>query len=505
MQSGVTSPARPWKRLTTPDLELTTDWEVRNWLDIVNKRMDAVFLRSNLYNSLPIIYGDMSVFGTAAMYVEEDLDTVIHTKVFPIGSYCVSTNSKGKVDTFCRLFRMTIRQVIEEFTDGKDLSNLSEWIKSQWQNGYGEAWVDIVHVIHPNTYFYQDAFEAKFLPYRSVYYEAGSGQGATGSYMDPSSDQRLLRESGYELFPVLCPRWQVNAEDAYGTDCPGMSALADVKSLQKMQRRGLQAVEKMVMPAMTGPSSLRRSRVSLLPGDLTYSDEREGQRGLRAIHDVSLRLAELHQYKQDARELIQRAFYEDLFLLLARSDRPQMTAREVAERHEEKLLALGEVLEQINQDLLDPLIDVTFSYMLRQGLIPEPPEQLEGTKLRVQYESIMAQAQKLVSVSGLERFGAWVDQRAAVDATVLDKVDSDNLTDAMADALSVPTNILRDQGDVDQIRAAREAQAQADAMAARAHTMSTATKDLSQAKLEDDNALGRLLDQAEAGQAVPVA
>ena len=67
---------------------------------------------------------------------------------------------------------------------------------------------------------------------------------------------------------------------------------------------------------------------------------------------------------RDKENRIQRAFYEDLFLMLANSDRRQITAREIAERHEEKLLMLGPVLERIHGELLDPLIDVTFARCL---------------------------------------------------------------------------------------------------------------------------------------------
>ena len=507
MHSGVTSPARPWKRLTTQDPEVSDDWEVRAWLDTVNERMDAVFLRSNLYNSLPLVYGDMAVFGTAAMIVEEDLRRGIRTKVFPIGSYCISENSDGKVDTFVRTFRMTIRQLVEEFTDGEDLSVLSSWTQAQYRNGYTEAWVDVTHVIHPNAEHNEKALEARFKKYRSCYYETGTASsGGAGSYMDAESDKKLLRVSGYDYFPVLCPRWQTNAEDAYGTSCPGMEALPDIKGLQKMEKRALQAVEKLVNPPMIGPPSLKSTRVSILPGDITYSDEREGQRGLRPVHDITLRLAELASMKQETRDRIRRAFYEDLFLMLAAQDGPQMTAREIVERHEEKLLALGEVLEQINQDLLDPLIDITFEVMRRQGRIPPAPEALQGTELRVQYESIMAQAQKLVGVSAIERFTRYVGELASgtQNPETYDKANPDELIDLYAKALSVPTRAVRSDEEVAEIRAQRRQAAQANAMAQNMQGMARSAKDLSQASLEGDSALGRLLEQSRAGQAVPV-
>ena len=83
MMGGITSPARPWFKLTTSDPALARIDAVKDWLHIVDKEMGAVFLRSNLYNALPIVYGDIGTFGTAAMLVEEDFDRVIRCYAFP--------------------------------------------------------------------------------------------------------------------------------------------------------------------------------------------------------------------------------------------------------------------------------------------------------------------------------------------------------------------------------------------------------------------------------------
>ncbi len=136
MMSGITSPARPWFRLSTPDPKMAEFGDVRQWLQDVTDRMNTVFLQSNLYNSLPIVYGDMGVFATAAMLVEEDFDSVIRTYVFPVGSYMISNDSKGRVRTFYRTFRMTVRQAIQEFGNadeaGKiDWSVFSSFVKSE--------------------------------------------------------------------------------------------------------------------------------------------------------------------------------------------------------------------------------------------------------------------------------------------------------------------------------------------------------------------------------------
>ena len=46
-----------------------------------------------------------------------------------------------------------------------------------------------------------------------------------------------LYEGGYDMFPVIAPRWTVtSAADAYGFG-PGTDALGDVKELQHLERR----------------------------------------------------------------------------------------------------------------------------------------------------------------------------------------------------------------------------------------------------------------------------
>ena len=492
MMSGVTSPARPWFRLTTPDPDLAEFGSVKEWLHIVSQRMGTVFLKSNLYNVLPTIYGDMGTFGTAAMYIEEDFDDVIRCYSFPIGSYMIATNARRKVDGFNREFRFTVRQLIEQFgytESGKvDLSKFSEIVKNHYERKNQSAWIDVCHVIYPNDQYDGNGLMSNQKRYRSLYYEKGE------------PDEKYLSDKGYSYFPVLCPRWETTGEDVYGTECPGMIALSDVKALQIMQKRRLQAIEKHVNPPMIAPAMLKTQKVSTIPGDITYVDEREGMKGLRPAYEVDPKTLSVELAINEHQERISRVFYEDLFLMLINTDRREITAREIDERHEEKLLALGPVLEQLNQDVLDPLIDITFDIMYRQGLIPEPPEEIAGTQLKVEYISILAQAQKMVGLAGIERFAGFVGQVATYDPQVLDKVDRDQMIDEYGDITGVPPRIIVPDDKVAAIREGRAAVAkQQEQMAALASGAKTA-KDLSGANLDNNNALTALLQQAQAGQ-----
>ena len=500
---GLTSPARPWKRLTTPDPDLAQFGPVKEWLATVDDRMSTIFLRSNLYQSLPTIYGDMGIFGTACMFVDEDFDRVIHTYPIALGSFYLANDDKLRVRVFMRDLRLTVRQVVMKFgqigeNGMPDWTNISNYVKNLWDRGQYEFWIDILHVVMPNPDADATKFHSRYKKYISCYYERGASNGNNLNYVDGGGfdADKYLSVMGYDLFPALAPRWEVTGEDVYGTSCPGMEMLGDIKQLQLGEKRSMQAVEKMVNPPMIGPSILRTQPSSILAGGTTWVDEREGTKGFRPAHEIDFRISELEQKQEQVRQRIKRGFFEDLFLMMASSDRREITAREVDERHEEKLLALGPVLERTNQDLLDPLIDLTFDKMLKQGLIPPPPPELQGQNLKVEYISIMAQAQKLIGLSGLDRFTGIIGSivQTTGDRSVLDKVNMDALVDSYGDGLSLPPEVVRTEDQVTEIRQANAKAQQAAQQQEAIPQMAKSAKDLSQADLSGNNALARIVN-----------
>lgn len=212
MMSGITSPARPWFRLATPDPEMMDYGPVKLWLEAVQNRMNDMFNKSNLYQSLPQLYGSLGTYSTGAMAVLEDDEDIIRTMPFPIGSYYLANSPRGSVDTCFRKFSMTVRQLVQEF----GLNNVSESVKSMWESGTYEKWIEVMHSVYPNIDRDTSKLDSKNKPFKSVYYEVGG------------DNDKLLRESGFDEFPIMAPRWEVNGEDVYGSSCPGMLALGPV-------------------------------------------------------------------------------------------------------------------------------------------------------------------------------------------------------------------------------------------------------------------------------------
>ena len=500
MVAGVTSPARPWFKLGLGFSFEKPSTAVQDWLAKTSKLMGAVFLRSNLYNVLPILYGDIGTFATGCIYMEEDKDSVVRFYSFPIGSYKIANDSKLNVKVFFREFEMTVRQIIEKFgkgADGKiDWTNISGTVKSMYEAKTYEKRIQIAHCIKPNDNYDPKRLESKYKEFISVYYERGAGNATATSFGSNSTgnDGKFLSERGYDYFPILAPRWETTGEDVYGTNCPALVALGDIKMLQFGEKKIAQAVEKMINPPMVGATSLKQQNASIIAGDITYVDDVQGQRGFRPAHEVNFNIAPMEAKQDQARMRIKKAFFEDLFLMLANSDRREITAREIDERHEEKLLALGPVLEQLNQDLLDPLIDNTFHIMEMAGLIPEPPPEIAGVEIKVEYISIMAQAQKLADVGKLEQFTGFVGQLAALDTSALDKLNTDTLVDMFAEMTGVPVDAVRSEDMVVKIRQARaEAQQQQVQMEQMGNAVDAA-KNLSETSTQEGNVLSELVN-----------
>lgn len=515
MHGGISSPARPWMRLTTADPDMADFGPVKDWLHVVTSRMLTTFLKSNLYTSLPILYGDTGVFGTGAMSLEEgfpdprtsDPHDILRTYVFGIGSYRLGNDERGRVNVFKREFMMTVRQIVGKFgkkdSSGKitDWSNISPFVKNLWSLGQTETWVVVIHVIDQNPEYRSGSPLSQFKKFRSVYYELGSSSAGNTNYLaDNSGFDVFLSDKGYDYFPVLCPRWEVNGEDVYGTTCPGMDALGDVKGLQLMQKRKSQAIEKMVNPPMVGPERLRQMKSSIVPGDTTFLDEREGMKGFRPAHEVDPKIQELLLDIKAHQGRIDQCFYKDLFQMILDDDRNQRaTATEISAKKEEQLVLLGPVLEQLNQDLHSPLIDITFQLMQRQGLVPEAPQEIQGQSLRIEFLSTMAQAQKLVGLQGVQTFTTYIENLAAIDQGVADKVDFDRLVEVVGDATGAPPGIVRAQDQVDQIRQQKQQAAAAAQQAQALQQGADAAQKLSNTDLSGNNALTALTQTATGG------
>lgn len=157
---------------------------------------------------------------------------------------------------------------------------------------------------------------------------------------------------------------------------------------------------------------------------------------------------------------------------------------------------LGPVLERLHSELLDPLIDRTFNILQRSGVLPPPPPEIENSELSVEYVSVLAQAQRMVAVGGLERLTAYAAEVSTVWPEARHKIDPMQAIDEYAHSMGVNPKVVRGDDDAEEAAAAEAQAAQAAAMQESVAQTAQTAKTAAETPMGDDNALNTLLRNA---------
>jgi hypothetical protein len=430
----LTSPSSPWFSMRYRNPDLQNNDLANEWLELCLDQMYQAFNRSNFQQEIHELYYDLVVFGTAAFYIESNEDGLRFSSRH-IAEICISENSKGQVDTVYRKFKMSARAMAQRFGE----ENLPAQCQKDLKNEpYKEH--EIVHAVYPRSE--AKGKLAKDKPVASVYYHADT--------------RKLLSEGGFDEFPFMVPRFNKDSVSSYGR-CPAMNALPDVKMLNKMSEVTIRAAQKQIDPPLMVPDDGFMLPVRTTPGSLNFY--RSGTRDRLEPLNIGANNPLGLNMEEQRRNAIRQAFYVDQLLM---AQGPAMTATEVLQRNEEKMRLLGPVLGRLQSELLQPLISRSFSLLLREGLLPPAPEQLQGQDIDIEYVSPLAKAQKLTDLQSMLR-GFEVMMQVAEIAPVMDYLDSDKLVQYLVDVTGIPARVIRSDEEVARIRRQQQEAAQAQA------------------------------------------
>lgn len=487
MLAGTMSPTRPWFNFETYDPELMERPDVKMWLYKVEQIIRQIFNDSNLYGQASSFISELLLFGTGAISHVDYFDTVARFFTHTAGSYYIGQDDNYNVDTFCREIELSVKQIVQWF----GLENCSEAVKDAYDKGNYEAWYPVVQLIEPNNLYDPNKKWSINKKFRSVYYEPG----LEGKALD---NEKLLSVKGFDEFPVHTTRWDVTGEDVYGTDCPAMGALGDIKALQIEEKRKAQAIDKMINPVLTGPAAFRNVPITNLPGGVVLADITDGQ-GLTPVHKVDPRLTELREDMNSIEKRIEQAFFVDLFLAISTMEGIQPRNQlDLIQRNEERLLQLGPVLERFHGEFLDPLMDRTFNQAVRASILPPPPDDLSGQELKVRYISTLAMAQRAVATQSIDRVGAFVGTLVSYGfENVLEKFDAEQAVDEYAKAVGVPPSVIVPDEVLQERRAAQAERQQLAEANELANQAADTAKKLGDTNTQDKNALTDLVGDNE--------
>jgi len=448
MQGGLTSPSRPWFKIGHQDASLMRHQEVKAFMQEVEKRMYAVFAASNFYSAVNMVYREEMGYGAAVMLIFEDVQSVVRFYTLTAGEYCISQDDRRKVDGVYRTIYLNASQLAMKFGKNKLPQDIKQELSKDGRGNPFKVY-PVAHTIRNRDFYNPQMIDRLSMPFSSTYVL--------------ENEKELVSESGFREWPCAVPRWTLTGSDPYGNG-PCAEILGDVKSLQELVYDKLMALSLMIKPPMKAPSGLKGQVGSLEPGGVTYGDRADIEH-YEAILDLKPNLAQFNQDIGDLRQQIRQGLYNDLFLSLM-EEKGQMTATEIAERHEEKLLLLGDVIERQFTDLLNPCIDRTFSIMLRNKMIPPIPQILidaapEGSRsigLKVEFVSLLAQAQKLVTTQSIRAVTGFAMELMVGKPDVLDNVNFDAAINEYSDSVSAPPNLMNSEEDVTKIRTVRQQQ-----------------------------------------------
>lgn len=440
---------------------------VKQWLSKATEAARDELAISNFYTGVHEFYLDRGAFGTACLYVEPGREGRLNVQSWPVGSYVIDEDEDGQVDTVIREFKLTARQAVAKFGEDKVSQKIRDAIKAGGARAHDKFC--FLHAIYPREDAERDKakMDAPNMPIASVYIE--------------SDGCHVVRVSGFEEMPVMVSRyleWGSSTGGMYGWS-PAFSALPEARQLNFIQKMGDALAEKAAFPPVLAPDELEgeidpnANGVTYFSRDLQSSGMLPKEWMTQGRFDILLERIEQRQ------KAINDAFHVDLFQMFAQLTK-QMTAREVAERSQEKLIQFSPTFSRLTSELFNPLLERVFGIMLRAGKFGDvPPEMIldlgDGRGFvaapRVQYSSRIALALRALPSVAYSRTLERLMALAPVIPSVLDNYDFDKAERETALSDGLPADFLRETKARDDQRKARakaseEAAKQQQAMAA---------------------------------------
>lgn len=457
LMSGLTDQQSQWFYLTTGSPDLDESYAVKQWLADVQQVIYMQLAKTNAYQAFHQGWLELGCYGVWACAILEDEKHGFHCYPLTVGQYAIACDFRGMPNTLYREFTMTASQIIEAYGESKAPRS----VRDEYNAGRYDKEFTVLHAIEPRFERDISKTDNKNMPYRSLVLIINEGFGE-------SADGQILDESGFLEFPAVVGRWGAQTDEVYSSECPGMVVLGDVKQLKHEQLQKGNAIDLQVNPPLILPSSAKETEVDLGPGGINFADVAGANAQAHKASTAELNLSYLREDIAETQARIKAGFHVDMFLMFTGEGRANMTATEVAERKAEKILMLGPVLSRFNNEILKPFIERVFAILNRRGLIPPPPEELQGKELNVEYSSILARSIRELQANTNLRAITTAMQFAQIDPTVMDNLNTDKAVQVLFDQLGASPELLRPSEEVEQIRQqraqAQQQQAQAEQM-----------------------------------------
>lgn len=430
LHSMLTNAATSWFELTTGNPKIDKDEEARKHLQSVVEIIHGIINNSNFHVEVHPYYLGLGSFGTSFIHCVEDDEDIIRFKHRQIFGAIVDTNHKGLIDTAFIPYKMTYRNMVDQFGDKMLSADQKRKVKEK-----PDEETTIVMAILPRRHRDSKKKDAKNMPFATLYIW--------------EEEKMLLKESGNQEQPFASSRWSVATEEIYGRS-PSMKTLPDIRMLQQIMKTTIRGAQKMVDPPLMTPDDSFITP-NTQPGGLNTfrAGTEDFIRPLLTGGNPGLGL----DIMADLRNRIKQGYFIDQLQL---PQGPQKTATEVNALLQEQLRLFGPILGRQEHEFLSPLINRVLGIAIRKGLLPDPPEILAKQALTVRFSSQVAKAQRLAEIQSVDQFLMSVANVAQFKPGAVDFIDEAEYVKIASIAYQVPPSLLKSEKTV---QAEQEAQA----------------------------------------------
>jgi len=457
LHSYLSNPTERWFEIQLEgDNPWSQDPDVTQWLQTVSDLIYTYYNREGSMINLALheTYLDLGGFGTCVLNQEWDDDAEgLLFAARPLQMCYFTENSKGRIDSVCRYFSWSIRQLKQEFGE------LPEGVMKFADDP--DKLIDMVHWVGPRTDRDAAKLDSKNKPWCSMWVS--------------SSTHECVYESGYDDFPYHVARWTKLAGEVYGRS-PAKKCMPDIRMLNQMEKTILKAGQKQVDPPLILRNDAFMLPIKTAPGSLIFKEDEEA-----TITPLETKgnLPWGEEKAEQKRKFIQQCFYSD-WIRMEKED-VEMTATEVQDRRDEKLRLLAPIFGRIVSELHAPMIARSYMLLNRHNKIPKAPGMMAKAKLKVGFLSPAAVAQSGSKANVMARFLQDLAPMAQINPDIFDAIDLDKMVQQYAIARGLPRIVLLSPDQLKQKRADKQQQQQMAQAAQTAEPISNAVKNIAQA------------------------
>ncbi len=442
--SHLTNPSSKWFKLATKNKRAMENKDIKIWFKEAEDEVFSTLNTSNFQAVLQEFYLDSGVFGTGAIFTEQDIKTRVRFTAILIRELLIEEDDKGRVNHVYREFEYTAQQA---FTRWGELSpqDVKDAI-SKTPTDPNKKFT-FIHAVFPRETRQAGKEDNINMPWVSKWI-----------YKKNASP---ITESGFNENPYAVGRFNKRTGEEWGFS-PAMNVFNDILMLNAEKKVLIRGAMKKVDPAIILPSSGFILPFNLNPAGINYKNPQTPADAFQVIDtkgDIGIGIDMVRLVKED----IEEGFFVPLFKAFSQITK-QMTIPEVQRRISENMVLLGPVVGRFTQEVFDPIITRVFLILLRTGVLPPPPEALVGQDLDIQYVSQLALAQRASEVIAIQSFLNEAAAIAQVKPSAIDKINADKAIDILADVRAINPEIVFSDEEVDAIREARAQQAQQQAV-----------------------------------------